>query len=544
MLISRRGLVLTASAFALASCATARPSGRSAAVRTTLGPLRGVALDNGVQAFLGVRYGAPPIGPLRFAAPQAPARSSTEIDATALGASSMQLASGGSAAAYPPAIGAALAQVFSSADDRARQSEDCLFLNVWTPAVRGARPVMVWFHGGGFNYGSGSWPAYNGANLARHRDVVVVTVNHRLNVFGYLHLADIGGELYAQSGNAGQLDCVAVLEWVRDNIGAFGGDPGNVTIFGQSGGGAKVSALMAMPAARGLFHKAIVQSGPGLRGQTRESATQTARAILADLVIDAADVTALNHVPAARLSAAAVAAQARMGGGGGMGGLRFAPVVDGAVLPAHPFDPSAPAQSANVPVMVGYTKDEQTLYVVGQPWWPNMTATEVAERLRPIAGARTDALMAAFRAEHPGDAPRYLYTDVTSASFAFIGSTQLAERKAAQNAAPVYAYRWDRGATVSDWIMRAPHTVEIPFVFHNAANAPLLLGAAPETLALGEAASLSWTNFARTGDPNAEGLPEWPAYDATRRATMAFDAPASRVIDDPYAEVRRILTSA
>jgi len=544
MLISRRGILLTTGAFALAGCATAQPSGRTGAVRTTLGHIRGLALDNGVQAFLGVRYGAPPIGPLRFMAPQAPARSSTEMDAVALGAASMQFASGGSAAAYPPAIGAALAQVFSSADDRTRQSEDCLFLNVWTPGLRGARPVMVWFHGGGFNYGSGSWPAYNGANLARHRDVVVVTVNHRLNAFGYLHLGDIGGERYAQSGNAGQLDCVAVLEWVRDNIAAFGGDPSNVTIFGQSGGGAKVSALMAMPSAHGLFHKAIVQSGPGLRGQTRESATQTARAILAELQIDPANIAAIHEAPADRVSAAAVAAQARMGGGAGMGGLRFGPVVDGATLPAHPFDPAAPAQSANVPVLVGYTKDEQTLYVVGQPWWPNMTAAEVAERLRPIAGARTDALMAAFRAEHPGDAPRYLYTDVTSASFAFIGSTQLAERKAAQNAARVYAYRWDRGAAVNDWIMRAPHTVEIPFVFHNAANAPLLLGDAPETLALGEAASLAWANFVRTGDPNAEGLPHWPAYDGVTRATMAFDAPQSRVINDPYAEARRILTSS
>jgi len=512
-------------------------------VKTSNGPVQGM-VESGVATFRGLRYAAPPLGPLRFMPPQKPKPWKEVADAGRLGAASMQLRSGGSAVSYPGNVGQALGQVFTPPDDLARQNEDCMFLNVWTPQLGGAkqRPVMVWFHGGGFNYGSGSWPAYDGHNLAGRHDVVVVTVNHRLNVFGYLYLGELAGEAYATSGNAGQLDLIAVLEWVRDNIAEFGGDPGNVTIFGQSGGGGKVSALLAMPGAKGLFHRAIIESGPGIRGVPKEIATGVAKAVLSELQIAPGDMNALQAVPAEALAKAAAAMQAKLGGRGGLGGLRFAPVVDGAALPNHPFDPAAPAISASVPIMVGCTKDEQTLYNVGQPWWNKLTDAELAEKAKTIpgVGAKAEALIAAFRKLRPGDSPSYLYTDIATSTFAFANSIRLAERKAALKAAPAYFYIFQWGAPVDDGILRAPHTIEIPFAFDNVEKGPLLLGNAPQMHDLAKVVSRTWVAFARTGNPNHSGLPQWPAYDAEKRATMTFNTPC-KVVNDLEGEVRKIL---
>ena len=247
-------------------------------VKTTNGPVVGL-VENGVQTFKGLRYGAPPMGALRWAPPARPKPWAEPALAAQFGPAAIQLSSGGSAVRYPGTVGAALNQLMTSGEDITRQSEDCLFLNLWTPALDSkARPVMVWFHGGGFNYGSGNWPVYNGHNLAKNHDVVLVSVTHRLNAFGYLHLADLGGD--PASGNAGMLDLIASLQWVHDNIAQFGGDPGNVTIFGQSGGGAKVSTMQAMPAAKGLRHKGIVQSGAALRSGDKDRATEQAKAIM------------------------------------------------------------------------------------------------------------------------------------------------------------------------------------------------------------------------------------------------------------------------
>jgi para-nitrobenzyl esterase len=407
--LARRDVIAMAAGVAAAAAsggiARAQVATAVTAAKTTNGPVAGLVYD-GVQTFKGVRYGAPPLGALRFAAPQKPTPWAEPADASHFGAASMQLRSGGSAVTFPGTVGLALEQIYSTPDDVQRQNEDCLFLNVWTQAASGARPVMVWFHGGGFNYGSGSWPAYDGHNLAKRHDVVVVTVNHRLNAFGYLYLGDLGGD--PNSGNAGQLDLIASLEWVRDNIASFGGDPGKVTIFGQSGGGAKVSTLMAMPAAKGLFHRAIVESGPGLRGVPKDMATGTAKEVMAKLGI--ADSKALQTVPAQALVDAATTLQTP----GGLGLLRFAPVVDGINLAANPFDPVAPAQSANIPVMIGCTKDEQTLYNVGMPWWGKLTEAEMTEKLKAQFGAKTDALIAAAKKANPADLPSYLYTDIVS----------------------------------------------------------------------------------------------------------------------------------
>ncbi|HEY1880943.1 MAG TPA: carboxylesterase family protein, partial [Caulobacteraceae bacterium] len=313
---------------------------RSDTVATTNGPVRGYR-DGDLVIFKGLRYAAPPLGALRFQppAPLSPWREPAE--AVSLGAPAIQVSvppgetTGGRSAGDPPAPG------------QPGTSEDCLFLNVWTPGLSGARPVMVWLHGGGFGNGSGGAAMYDGAALARRGDVVTVTVNHRLNVFGYLNLAEFGG--HPSSGVAGMLDILAALRWVRDNISAFGGDPANVTVFGESGGGWKVSLLMAMPGAQGLFHKGIIQSGPGLRGLPPERAGELAKAVLAKLGV--ADASGLADIPAADIQAAANAAA-------GAELLRgFTPSIDGIELPRHPFEPDAAPLGAPIPVMVGTNKD-------------------------------------------------------------------------------------------------------------------------------------------------------------------------------------------
>ena len=520
-------LVIASSVFALAT-------GITPPIPTTNGPLRGW-IDEEVYTFLGVPYGKPPVGNLRFMPPQKPESWKEVRYAIYYGHPAMQLSSGGSAVSYPGIAGPALGQIFTSREDVMRQSEDCLVLNVWTPGVGLAkkRPVMVWFHGGGYNYGSGNWIAYSGHNLARHHDVVVVTVNHRLNIFGYLNLAVLGGEKYACSGNAGQLDLVASLEWVRDNIAEFGGDPGNVTIFGQSGGGSKVSTLLAMPKAKGLFHKSIIQSGPGIRGGTMKQTSENAKLILDKLNITPDNLQALHDIPAEKLLEVALALQSE-----GVS-LRWGPVVDGNILPVNPFDPEASPLCADIPLMIGCTKDEQTLYNVGLPWWGKLTDEELMNRVRETHGPKAERLIAAFRKLHPDNSPSYLFTDVMTTSFAFSNTVILAERKAAQPA-PVYMFIFNWEAPVEDGILKAPHTIEIPFVFDNVDLGPILLGTAKSTKHLGKLVSSAWVAFARTGNPNTAGLPSWPAYDANRRATMIFDV-KSKVVDDPMSEIRMIL---
>ncbi|MCB1645842.1 MAG: carboxylesterase/lipase family protein, partial [Pseudomonadales bacterium] len=282
--ISRRALLHGAAAgtamLTLPRLAWAFATDVSPEIMTTEGPVRGLS-DAGVFSFKGIPYAAPPVGKLRFQAPQPAVPRNTLLEAMRYGHSAMQMNSGSSAVRYPGKIGPALSQVFGSQNDLMIEDEDCLTLNIWSPGFSGEKkPVMVWFHGGGFNYGSGSWPAYDGHNLAANHDVVVVTVNHRLNAYGFLNLADIGGEQFRDSGVAGQLDLVQSLKWVQSNISAFGGDPDNVTIFGQSGGGVKVSLLHGMPAARGLFHKCIIQSGAGLEAGEPNDATEIAEKVL------------------------------------------------------------------------------------------------------------------------------------------------------------------------------------------------------------------------------------------------------------------------
>ncbi|HEY8698214.1 MAG TPA: carboxylesterase/lipase family protein [Rhizomicrobium sp.] len=533
----RQILIAGASTAALLAC-RAKADAAGPIVQTSNGPVCG-STSGPIQVFKGIRYGAPPTGPLRFMPPQKPSPWTTAADATAFGAPAVQMPLGTAAQEPKTDLAKSLQVVYPTLAEWKSGKEDCLFLNVWTPSVSGGkRPVMVWLHGGGFAYGSGAWPAYDGTNLAKRGDVVVVTLNHRLNAFGYLELADLAGPAFAKSGSAGMLDIVLALEWVRDNAAAFGGDPGDVTIFGESGGGAKVCNLLAMPSAQGLFHRAIVESGPALKALPRELATADAKEILAELKIAPSDVKALQSVPADAIMKAAYAVSARRGPGAE---IRFlGPVVDGDVLPSNPFDPAAPAISANVPILIGTNKDEMTLFVAGEPWFGKLTDDQLAAQARMMAGPKSDALLAALRKTYPGYSPSYLNAQVLTSTFMLGDSIRLAERKAAQGAAPVYMYLLTWETPVGAGVFKSPHTLEIPFVFDTVESTRPLVGPGPEPQKLADQMSSAWIAFARTGNPNNPAIPAWPAYTAERRATMEFDV-ESKMTDDPAPDVRRAL---
>ncbi len=507
---------------------------RTDIVETSNGPIRGYREDK-LQVFKGIRYGAPPIGALRFKPPVRPQKWTEPADAIQLGAPAVQGNStpgqkaGGTSGGDPAAPGQPLS------------SEDCLFINVWTQGLTGNRPVMVWLHGGGFATGSGGASMYDGGNLARRGDVVTMTVNHRLNVFGYLHLGDIFGKEYESSGQAGMLDIILVLEWVRDNIAKFGGDPSNVTIYGESGGGAKTSMLLAMPGAHGLFHKAIIQSGPGLRAVPRERATMLAQALLDQLGIK--DANALQDASGEAIAKAAVVAPKSLppSTDNMARNASYSPCIDGVALMRDPFTPDAPAISEDIPVMIGTNKDEAVLFMRGAPDFGSITDEKMTERVTRLVKDKAPALIAALRKEFPDYSPTYLQAAAQTAEGMFMGSVTLAERKAAQQGAPVFMYmlRWETPAARG--ALKSPHALEIPLVMDNVERARDFVGrTGDEPQILAEQMADAWLAFAKTGNPNHRGIPDWPAYDANTRATMFFDV-QSKVVNDPQSEIRRVL---
>ena len=529
--LNRRNVLSLGAAGAAMGAASGAAAKVVLTVDTAHGPVKG-DYQNGAASFLGIPYGAAPVGELRFAPPRPPPVRSGTFQASAYGATAIQMPSP-STVNPTSELGEALQQVFPARKDVEMQSEDCLHLNVWTKAPGTAkRPVMVWLHGGGFAYGSGGWPMYDGTSLAR-QDVVVVTVNHRLNVFGYLHLPEVEG-----SGNAGMLDIVQALEWVKANIAGFGGDPGNVTIFGESGGGAKVSYLMAMPSARGLFHRAVVQSGPGVRAVPAERADALRRDLYGALGLEDGDVAGLRAAPYAKVLEAAYAAEKKQPGAG-FDRAGFAPVVDGKVLPAQPWDPKAPDLSKDVSLMIGINRDEMVLFMASQPWFGKMDEAGLMMMAKGIFGPRAETVVAALKTDFPNDSPTYLATHLVTYGRMFAGSVQIAERKAAQGVAPAWFYLLEWGTPVGP--LRSAHTLEIPLVFDNVENSRVLLGPGPEPKVLAKQMSAAWLAFARKGDPNTSVLPDWPAYDAARRATMVFNV-ESRVVDDLYAATRKAVT--
>jgi para-nitrobenzyl esterase len=393
----------------------------------------------------------------------------------------------------------------------------------------------VWFHGGGYAYGSGGWPVYDGRNLSSKGDVVVVTVNHRLNLFGYLFLGDAFGQTYAKSGNLGNLDLIAALEWVRDNIAAFGGDPANVTILGESGGGSKVSHLLATPAAEGLFHRAVIQSGPGVTSGKKTEAAELARTFLEHAGVTTEE--ALRALPAETLLRLGREVLAKRGGGFG-GGANFGPIVDGEVLLRDPFVPSAHEQSRNVPVLIGWNKDEMTLFTAAQPWFGTLT-DQALDGMAKSFGPAGAELVAAYRKENPDYSPTHIANRAMSARFV-TGTYTLADAQAKLGGAPVYVYRLSYETPVNGGIFKSPHTLEIPFMFNNVEESRVLVGDGPGANALGEMMSDAWLSFARSGKPQSDLLPEWKPYEPSTRLVMDFDV-EPQLVADPERAARELL---
>jgi para-nitrobenzyl esterase len=504
-------------------------------VDTSYGKTRGAVADE-IYVFKGIPYGASTAGPNRFMPPQKPMPWGGVREALDWAGHAPQAFAG----QRRPEVSA-----LSGTPDKVPVSEDCLTLNLWTPGLgEGKRPVMVWFHGGAFSYGSANTPRTAGANLARRGDVVVVTVNHRLNVLGFLDLAEFGGEEFAHSGNAGVLDLVAALQWVRENVANFGGDPGNVTIFGQSGGGGKVSTLLAMPAAKGLFHRAIVMSGAGIRLAEHERATKLAEAVLAELGLKADQLDQLQAMPFERLLAAIDPAQKKLPPPGFrlLDRYGFGPVVDGRDLPHHPFDPTATDISDDVPVMVGGTKDENAIFLAPDDlvWNRTLSEDQLKARVAELTARDTDVVIALYRRMHPGMNPAELLIEITTDARFWVRSVLLAERKAAKGKAPVYMYSFNWQTPVLDGKLMAPHALDVPFVF-DTLDVVGIAGHSPAALAIAATESATWAGFARTGMPDNKAIPHWPAYTAADRATMTIDT-EWRVQNDPQQEARLLWT--
>jgi|HubBroStandDraft_1064217.scaffolds.fasta_scaffold00040_32 para-nitrobenzyl esterase len=475
-------------------------------VETTAGKIQGMA-NAGIKEFKGVPYGAPTGGRNRYMPPRKPEPWTAVRECFAHGQVNPQTLAD---------LRSEYGMMIQWDQQSGGMGEDCLTLNVWTPGVDdGAkRPVMVSFHGGGWMTGSGNAPGFDGAQLALFGDVVVVTVNHRLASFGYLHLADLGAPPeFALSGVAGVMDMTAALEWVRDNIGNFGGDPGKVFIFGQSGGGAKTSTMLANPQAKGLFHRAAVQSGSALKLTTREAGTEAAEKLLATLGLPKNRIADLQKLSWQEL----LQAQATTAAG-------FAPVIDGKYLPHHPWDPAAPDESADIPVIISTTLEDAALALT------NFDLDEAG--LRAVVDKRfpgkADEILALYRKLEPQKSPFLVQAQIiTDSGFRRSAITQ-AERKAAQGRAPAYMYLW---AAPLAGKFGAVHGLDVGASFKNDR-------ADPERKIMSDRLAASWVAFARTGDPNNPAIPTWKPYEPEHRLTMVFDID-TRQESDPRSEIRQ-----
>jgi para-nitrobenzyl esterase len=480
---------------------------------TAYGRIRGAAVGD-IKIFKGIPYGASTAGRNRFMPPVKPGPWTGVRDALAYGHTAPQTVPGPEARMPQP------------------ESEDCLVLNVFTPGLGDGRkrPVMVWLHGGGFSTGSGSSARYDGTSLARTHDVVLVSINHRLNAFGFTYLGDVSPD-FAASGAVGLLDVVAALEWVKTHAERFGGDPNLVTIFGQSGGGRKVATLMSMPSASGLFHRAIIESGAILKLLTPDEGKRTTKLLLDELGLKPGQIRELQNVPMERLIAANEKTE-RTRPLPEVGMAAGSPTVDGTIIPSHPWHPSGPALSAPIPLMIGWTHTEETWYQ--RPTPENLAMTESAMRalITKRLGAHAEPVITAFKTANPGATPYDLNILITTEHPRGSYSRELAKRKAAQHGAPAFLYRFDWETPEGGGHMRAPHTAEIAFAFNNITTAGPLISKRADAHALAAKVSAAWVAFARTGDPNIAQLPKWPAYSAETRDTMLFDN-ESRVVQDP-----------
>jgi para-nitrobenzyl esterase len=488
-------------------------------VETASGQVRGL-ISSGIRQFKGVPFGASTAGPNRFQRPQRPQPWTGARDCFGYAPVSPQV---------PYDVGHEYARLiqFDLNVAMGGMGEDCLHLNIWTPDTgrKDKRAVLFCIHGGGFAICSGNHPMYDGAKLAHLGDVVVVAVTHRLSSFGYLDLADLDPSgRWADASAAGMLDLIAALEWVRDNIENFGGDPNSVMIFGQSGGGWKVSTLLGMPAARGLFHRAAVQSGSLATHVPREVAAQVAQTFIKQLGLTRATIDRIQHLPWTQLLAAQTA----------IGAHAFAPALDGTHIPAHPLDTEAASQSDHVPLIVSTTLDDAGLFFDRFA----MTEEELTDTLSTGYGAHAATLKRAYREHFPTKSPYLLYAQIiTDAGFRRFAHAH-AESKAARRGAAVYAYLWEWACPAFDGKFGALHAMDVSASMHNARDA-ILGGGSTDARRMCDALASTWLAFAKTGDPNNPHIPDWPRFDSLQRATLVFDR-NTRVERDPHGALRKL----
>jgi para-nitrobenzyl esterase len=473
-------------------------------VETRDGVLQGVQED-GIRAFRGIPFARPPVGERRFRRPEPPENWPGVRDASCFGPSAPQMK---------------LQIDFLPGMEVGAQSEDCLYLNVFAPAAAGSkRPVLVWIHGGAFTIGSGSQPFYDMRPLVRRGDAVLVTVNYRLGALGFLHLAELAGEDFAGAANAGILDQVAALEWVRDNIAAFGGDPGSVTIFGESAGGMSVGTLLGMPAACGLFQKAIAQSGAAHATNDAQAATLVARMLFEELGLAPGDGAGLRRAPVEAI----LEAQARCGLRTQIDGLlAFRPVVDGRALPGPPIDAIRGGLSREVAVIAGYTRDEWRLFSLMDPQAQKLDEAGLRARVELRAPGRGQAIVEAYRARlGPGEKPCELFCAIERDRIFGVPAVRLAEAQGAwQGRAFLYLFTWE--AALLGGVLGACHGIDVPFVMGSIGTpgGDRFAGSGPEAAALQDRVMDAWLGFARSGDPRHDGLPGWAPYDTDRRMAM------------------------
>jgi para-nitrobenzyl esterase len=396
---------------------------------------------------------------------------------------------------------------------------------------------MFWCHGGAWSGGSGAEATINGEALARRGDVVMVTINHRINVFGFCNLADIGGEKYAASGLVGMLDLIAGLHWVHENIARFGGDPGNVMIFGESGGGLKTSTLLAMPGGKGLYHRAAIESGALLRSDTREHANVMSETLIEELGITRDRIDEIQKIPADRLLSAMNAVGVRLNT---PTATLFCPFVDGKYLPTNPFDPVATPVSDTIPILVGWNTHEQAMFQsMGNPGIFDLDEAGLRQRIVAVVGEqKAPDLIALYKRKYPGSRPSELLFLMLTDEDARMSVATLAERKYQQGKAPVFVYLFAWRSTAQGGRMGAPHGVEVQFVFDNTGLPNAMTTGTPAEKDLAARMSEAWIHFARTGNPNHSGLPNWPAYTPKDRSTMVFDTEC-KMINDPQSEERQ-----